>query len=230
VGKRKKRGKGRSRTSRGLPDGEADRAAAAAAEDSPSDPEGPPAVGAGKGSSTVKRADRDPPEAYCEEARRVRPEPDGAAELPMWEWTGDIGRLIEAYKTQRALLVKRTIRSGQRVSYDGHLVVIGDVNPGAEILASGDIVVMGSMRGMAHAGATGRSESVIVAFRLDPTQLRIAHLVSRPPEGESALDRPEVARVRDGTIVIEGLGQHTRKRAAPDDGVGRPDEEEPGHG
>lgn len=104
------------------------------------------------------------------------------------------------------LLYKGTLRSGQRVSYNGSVVVVGDVNPGAEIRAAGDIVVMGVLRGLAHAGVAGDTDAVVVAFRLEPTQLRIGDVIGRPPEGERSGARdPEVARLRDGTILVEPL-------------------------
>ncbi len=102
------------------------------------------------------------------------------------------------------LLVRRTLRSGQRVRFNGNVVVLGDVNPGAEIVASGDIVVMGTLRGVAHAGATGSAEAVVVAFRLHPVQLRVGTVIGRAPDGQTARpDGPEVARLRDGNLVIE---------------------------
>lgn len=103
------------------------------------------------------------------------------------------------------LLVRRTLRSGQRVRFDGNVVVLGDVNPGAEITARGDIVVMGWIRGLAHAGADGDDRAVVCAFRLNPTQLRIAHYIGRAPDhGEATLpDIPEIAEVRDGQLVID---------------------------
>lgn len=104
------------------------------------------------------------------------------------------------------LLYKGTVRSGQRIAYDGSVVIVGDVNPGAEVRATGDIVVMGVLRGLAHAGAEGDTSASVVALRLEPTQLRIGDVIGRPPEGErSAGSEPEVARLRDGTIVVEPL-------------------------
>jgi len=102
-------------------------------------------------------------------------------------------------------VVKRTLRSGQRVGYDGNLVLFGDVHPGAEVVATGDIVVMGSLLGVAHAGARGAEDAVVAALRLRPTQIRIGVRVCRPPEDEAAaeVDEPEIARVRDGQIVVE---------------------------
>ena len=103
------------------------------------------------------------------------------------------------------LLVRRTLRSGQRIWHHGHVVVLGDVNPGAEICASGDIVVMGWLRGLAHAGAGGDDSAKVSAFRLDPVQLRIGRFIGRAPDhGEMAPpDIPEVAEVRDGHLVID---------------------------
>ena len=102
------------------------------------------------------------------------------------------------------LLLRRTLRSGQRVRFNGNVVVLGDVNPGAEIVASGDIVVMGTLRGVAHAGATGSQEAVVVAFRLQPVQLRVGSVIGRAPDGQvSRPDAPEVARLRDEALVIE---------------------------
>ncbi|MCR4431468.1 MAG: septum site-determining protein MinC [Tepidanaerobacteraceae bacterium] len=102
------------------------------------------------------------------------------------------------------LLLKRTIRSGQKISYKGTVVILGDANPGSEIVAYGDILVMGVLRGMAHAGADGDVSAIVAAFRLQPTQLRIADVISRPPEEIQEIPRfPEIARLKDKTIIIE---------------------------
>ena len=103
-------------------------------------------------------------------------------------------------------LQRRTLRSGQHVQYDGNVVVIGDVNPGAEITASGDILVFGSFRGVAHAGATGDENAVVAALKLQPTQLRIANYISRAPdERTKPPTKPEIARIRAGNIEIESF-------------------------
>ncbi|HHY17330.1 MAG TPA: septum site-determining protein MinC [Firmicutes bacterium] len=104
------------------------------------------------------------------------------------------------------LLYKGTLRSGQRITYEGNVVVVGDVNPGAEISATGDIVVMGNLRGLAHAGAGGAAGVVVVAFKLEPTQLRIGDVIGRPPEDDLGTPKePEVARLKDGMILVEPL-------------------------
>ena len=103
-----------------------------------------------------------------------------------------------------ALLVHRTLRSGQALRHAGHVVLIGDVNPGAEIVAGGDVVVWGKLRGTVHAGAMGDESRVVCALELAPTQLRIGNLVARPPdERRSRRIRPEIAFVSQGRIVAE---------------------------
>lgn len=106
-------------------------------------------------------------------------------------------------RDDQAKIVFGTLRSGRSISYPGHVIVVGDVNPGAEIVAEGHIVVMGTLRGVAHAGSAGDSTATITAFRLNPTQLRISTLITRPPEGGQAPELPEIARIRDGNIMIE---------------------------
>lgn len=110
----------------------------------------------------------------------------------------------QTFADENTILIKRTIRSGQSIQFDGNVVVLGDVNPGAEIIASGNIVVMGALRGVIHAGATGNEEATVAAFKLQPTQLRIANHITRAPDGEyMAPNHPEIARIRDGVVVIE---------------------------
>ncbi|NPV90190.1 MAG: septum site-determining protein MinC [Firmicutes bacterium] len=102
------------------------------------------------------------------------------------------------------LLIKRNLRSGQTIEHPGNVVIMGDVNPGAEVIAGGNIVVWGSFRGIAHAGATGDENSTITAFRLRPTQLRIAgHITRAPDDDEAGPEIPEIARIRGGVVVIE---------------------------
>lgn len=107
----------------------------------------------------------------------------------------------EALPLAEGLVVRRTLRSGQSLRHPGHVVVIGDVNPGAEIVAGGDIVVWGRVRGMVHAGALGDEEAVICALDLAPTQLRIAGHIARSPEERRRKPAPEMASVHEGQIV-----------------------------
>lgn len=114
--------------------------------------------------------------------------------------TGDVSR----DSRDNAIIVRRTVRSGQRIHHDGSVVILGDVNPGAEVIATGDIIVLGALRGVAHAGARGEENAVVMAFRLQPTQLRIAHFISRSPdEAGPEPHGPEIARVRNNFITIQ---------------------------
>ena len=111
----------------------------------------------------------------------------------------------ETDQFQATITVKKTVRSGQRISFEGNLVIMGDVNPGAEVIASGDIVVLGRLRGTAHAGAGGDETAKIVAFQLRPVQIRIAGVITRDsePGPKAKYLGPEVARIKDGMILVE---------------------------
>lgn len=100
------------------------------------------------------------------------------------------------------LYLKRTLRSGAEVRHNGSVIVIGDVNPGSSIVASGDILIWGHLRGIAHAGAAGNLEARIFALSLAATQLRIGDRLARLPNTQAA-GYPEMARVVDGQIQVE---------------------------
>ncbi len=103
-----------------------------------------------------------------------------------------------------ALLEERTLRSGQSIHFPGHVTLVGDVNPGAEIIAGGHIIVWGRLRGVVHAGAWGKTSATICALDLSPAQLRIAGLIARPPEDQRRRTvSPEVARIHEGAIIVE---------------------------
>lgn len=98
------------------------------------------------------------------------------------------------------VLIKRTLRSGRSVRSRGHVVVIGDVNSGAEIIAAGDIIVWGKLRGIVHAGAEGDESAVVCALDLAPMQLRIASLISVPPQDKRRDPKPEMASINHQQI------------------------------
>ncbi|MFA7338695.1 MAG: septum site-determining protein MinC [Candidatus Obscuribacterales bacterium] len=126
------------------------------------------------------------------------PLPDAAAEL-----NKDGSTVV----LPQVLYVKQTLRSGQVVSHKGDLVIVGDVNPGAEIMAEGDITVWGSLRGIAHAGVGGNVEAEIRALNLQPIQIRIAHAIARAPDRPRITyangTGPEIARIVEGKIRIQ---------------------------
>ena len=101
------------------------------------------------------------------------------------------------------LIVRQTCRSGARVVSQSDCLVLGDVNPGAEVIAYGDVVVFGSLRGLAHAGAAGNRHAKIWALSMEPNQLRIADMVAVPPRGSKPVPkRYEVALVRGESIEV----------------------------
>ncbi len=101
-----------------------------------------------------------------------------------------------------AVLVRKTLRSGNSIQHSGPVVVIGDVNPGAEIVSAGDVVVWGRLRGMVHAGANGDENAIVCALDLSPTQLRIAGKIALTPKRRGK-PQPEIARLKDGQVVAE---------------------------
>ncbi len=128
----------------------------------------------------------------------VRAVPSATAPLPTRAESGTRPLAISD-----ALFVTRTVRSGQAVRHHGPITVLGDVNPGAEVLAGGDVVVWGRLRGVVHAGAIGDERAIVCALDLSPTQLRIANLAARPPEEGVPSAGPEVAYIAGGRIVVE---------------------------
>lgn len=125
------------------------------------------------------------------------------AESIQTDWAAEFAD-VEHYKTQSALAVRKNIRSGQKISYDGTLIIFGDVNAGAELEATGHILVLGVLRGVAHAGCRGDKNAVIYANQLSSVQLRIADLIARAPDGENTKRTvPEIARIIENYLVIE---------------------------
>ncbi|MBW4084716.1 septum site-determining protein MinC [Paenibacillus sp. S150] len=103
-------------------------------------------------------------------------------------------------------LISGMIRSGQVLHHEGNLLFLGDVNPGGSITCTGDIYILGALRGMAHAGVDGNQEAIIAASLLAPTQLRIADVISRPPDEwgtrESSM---EFAYLSSGAMQIDKI-------------------------
>lgn len=100
------------------------------------------------------------------------------------------------------LYLQTTIRSGVEIRHPGTVVILGDLNPGGVVIAGGDILVWGRLRGIAHAGARGNSQCRIMALQMEPTQLRIADQMARAPASAPEQFYPEVAQVGVGGIQI----------------------------
>jgi len=101
---------------------------------------------------------------------------------------------------EEAVFLHRTLRSGHKVKNQGHIVVLGDVNPGAELIAGGNIIVWGRLRGVAHAGAGGDTTAVVCSLDLSPTQLRISDKISVSPPRKGK-PRPEIAFLEEGQVT-----------------------------
>jgi septum site-determining protein MinC len=111
---------------------------------------------------------------------------------------------------QRTEVIGRTMRAGTRRELPGNVIVLGDVNPGVELIAGGDVIVSGTIRGLVHAGASGREDAIIWAQRIAAPQIRLAHALAQAPQDGTLdslrrvdTDVAEVARLEAGQIVIE---------------------------
>jgi septum site-determining protein MinC len=101
-----------------------------------------------------------------------------------------------------ALYLEMTVRSGAEIRHGGTVIILGDLNPGGIVVADGDILVWGRLRGVAHAGANGNRDCLIMALQMEPTQLRIADAVARSPEKSLTQFYPEMAYVTSEGIRI----------------------------
>lgn len=112
-------------------------------------------------------------------------------------------QFADTISNDTALFINKTLRSGTRVEYPGHIVIMGDVNPGAEIVAEGNVIVWGRVRGMIHAGAKGDRSAYICALDLSANQLRIADEVSAMLKPQKD-PQPEIATINsEGRLQAE---------------------------
>ena len=108
---------------------------------------------------------------------------------------------------------KGTLRSGQVLKCDSSIVIIGDVNPGAKIIARGNIVIIGALKGNAYAGAAGDESCFVTALTMEPVQIKIGNVIGRSADKgpwEAIRNRkrtmePQMAMVSDGNILIEPI-------------------------
>jgi septum site-determining protein MinC len=111
-----------------------------------------------------------------------------------------------------ALYLEMTVRSGMEIRHPGTVILLGDLNPGGIVVAEGDILVWGRLRGIAHAGAGGNRECLIMALQMEPTQLRIADAVARAPEKSPTQLFPEVAHITPQGIRIAKANDFSRNQ------------------
>jgi septum site-determining protein MinC len=124
--------------------------------------------------------------------------------------TASTGAQAVPLEEMQGIVVRRTLRSGQTLYHPGHITLLGDVNPGAEIIAGGDIIVWGKLLGTAHAGAMGDDEAVICALQLAPSQIRIGTYIARSPEKSRRPKVPEMASIQEEGIVVERWNKQQR--------------------
>lgn len=106
-------------------------------------------------------------------------------------------------KVKPMLVLNKTIRGGQEVRTESSVLIFGNVNPGAQIIAGGSVDIRGTCRGMVHAGAFGDETACVVADKLRPMQIRIADIIARPPENLREAEQAERASIKNGYIVFE---------------------------
>lgn len=115
--------------------------------------------------------------------------------------------IVRSYKkdveTSETLFHKGSLRSGQKLEVEGSVVIIGDVNSGAEVIAADNIVVIGRLRGLAHAGAKGNKEAIIAASTLDAVQLRISNIVREIDREQEGIREYAYIYVKEDNILIE---------------------------
>ncbi|MEA4853445.1 MAG: septum site-determining protein MinC [Christensenella sp.] len=114
----------------------------------------------------------------------------------------EVDLVSNSYFDAQSIFINNTIRSGQRIECEGDIVVIGDVNPGAEVIAGGSIAVFGKLRGLAHAGCSGRTDVCVAAMNMCPKQLRVSGRVVTFPGAREDVQGAEIAELKDGKVVI----------------------------
>jgi len=109
--------------------------------------------------------------------------------------------------TEKVLYKKATLRGGQVLVHNGPVVILGDVNAGAEVFATGSVMIFGSLRGFAHAGTDGDKTAVICAISFQPTHLKIADCEVHFYEGvpEEIKNAPSYAFLEDGAIFVDNI-------------------------
>ncbi|AFZ68789.1 septum site-determining protein MinC [Deinococcus peraridilitoris] len=116
----------------------------------------------------------------------------------------------ESDASARTVIVPHSVRAGFRGEYKGSVVILGDVNPGAAVIAGGDVIVMGALRGVVHAGAGGKQDAIVWARPIASPQIRLGDAMARAPEDNALASmrrieegHAEIARLHEGAIVIE---------------------------
>ena len=140
-------------------------------------------------STELKRPNLDPPSRDTNKPQKVKTTPSTSAPV------------------QNMMVINRTVRGGQEVKADSSVLICGNVNPGAQVIAGGSIDIRGTCRGFVHAGAFGDKSAFVIADRLMPVQIRIADLVARAPDEPESVDKAERALIKDNMIIFEPVAR-----------------------
>lgn len=159
------------------------------------------------GHQNIPTSQKDELEDICRQYGMI-PNPDGSVAICSKTNVEPARPYLNAIPSQvgdgeAALMVRRSLRSGQRIIYAGHVVVLGDIHPGAEVVAGGHVLVVGNCRGVIHAGIDGNRTAKVVAMRLSPMVLSIAGRRLTPEQAVQSDDCCRTARLSGKEIVFE---------------------------
>ncbi|MDD6037296.1 MAG: septum site-determining protein MinC [bacterium] len=129
-----------------------------------------------------------------------------------------MNQYIEEQKEDSGYFYKGTLRSGQQIESETSMIILGDVNPGAKVIAKGNIIVLGSLKGIAYAGAAGDDTCIVAALEMDPVQIKIGDVIGRSADKKSPFKgirkknkddytNPMIAMVYDSQILIEPISK-----------------------
>ncbi len=105
---------------------------------------------------------------------------------------------------------KGNLRSGQVMEFETSIIVLGDVNAGAQIVSTGNIIILGALNGTVYAGASGKANSFVVALKMNPMQIRIGDVIARcSDEKTEVLNEPQIAYLEKGVIYVDTLSRKT---------------------
>lgn len=124
-------------------------------------------------------------------------------------FTKTLDEKLMALNSNTGQFYKGTLRSGQVLEFDTSIVILGDVNAGAQVVSTGNIVILGKLLGNAYAGASGKDTYFVVALQMNPTQIRIGDIIARSPDEKQKTDlETKIAFCQDGNIYIEPLDRN----------------------
>lgn len=122
-----------------------------------------------------------------------------------------VEKKVSDISTNTGQFYKGTLRSGQILECESSVVILGDVNPGAKIISTGNVIILGSLKGIVYAGITGDDSSFVVALEMNPVQIRIGDVIARCSDNKSMFrkNKPEtkIAFVENDNIYIEPLNK-----------------------